>query len=180
MSGTSMDGIDCSYVSTDGVNFVSIINENSYKYSQNYKNKLKKIIKYLKNIKSLKKKQRIKKFENIVTNKFIQVIKKFIKDYNIKHSSIDYIGVSGQTVLHDPKHKKTIQFGSCKKIQKKLQIKIVGNFRENDIKNGGQGAPIGAFYHQYILNNYSSKSAIINFGGIANICYCHKKKINSI
>ena len=46
MSGTSMDGIDCSYVSTDGVNFVSIINENSYKYSQNYKNKLKKIIKY--------------------------------------------------------------------------------------------------------------------------------------
>ena len=56
MSGTSMDGIDCSYVSTDGINFVSIINENSYKYSQNYKNKLKKIIKYLKNIKSLKKK----------------------------------------------------------------------------------------------------------------------------
>ena len=55
MSGTSMDGIDCSYITTDGVNFVSIINENSYKYSQNYKNKLKKIIKYLNNIKSLKK-----------------------------------------------------------------------------------------------------------------------------
>ena len=53
----------------------------------------------------------------------------------------------------------------------------MGNFRENDIKNGGQGAPIGAFYHQYILNNYSSKSAIINLGGIANICYSHKKEL---
>ena len=51
MSGTSMDGIDCSYVSTDGVNFVSIINENSYEYSQNYKNKLKKINKFINNIK---------------------------------------------------------------------------------------------------------------------------------
>ncbi len=177
MSGTSMDGIDCSYVNTDGMNFVSIINENSYKYSQNYKNKLKKIIKYLNNIKSLEKKQHIKNFENIVTNKFIQVIKKFIKNYNIKHSSIDYIGVSGQTVLHDPKNKKTIQLGSCKKIQKKLQIKIVGNFRENDMKNGGQGSPIGVFYHQYILNNYSSPAAIINLGGIANICYSHKKEL---
>ena len=177
MSGTSMDGIDCSYVRTDGVNFVSIINENSYKYSYNYRNKLKKIIKYFNNIKSSKEKQDIKKFENIVTNKFIQIIKKFIKDYNIKHSSIDYIGVSGQTVLHVPKYKKTIQLGLCKKIQKKLQIKIVGNFRENDIKKGGQGAPIGAFYHQYILNNYSSAAAIINLGGIANICYSDKKKL---
>ncbi len=44
MSGTSMDGIDCSYVRTDGVNFVSMINENSYEYSQNYRNKLKKLL----------------------------------------------------------------------------------------------------------------------------------------
>ncbi|HJO13247.1 MAG: anhydro-N-acetylmuramic acid kinase [Pelagibacteraceae bacterium] len=177
MSGTSMDGIDCSYVRTDGVNFVSMINENSYEYSQNYRNKLKKIIKYIHNIKSFKKKQQIKNFENIVTNKFIQVIKKFIKDYDIKRSSIDYIGVSGHTVLHDPKNKKTIQLGSCKEIQKELKIKIVGNFRENDIKNSGQGSPIGAFYHQYILNNYSSLAAIINLGGIANICYSHKREL---
>ena len=121
MSGTSMDGIDCSYIKTDGDNFVSIINENSYKYSQNYRNELKKIIKYLNNIKPLKEKQYIKKFENIVTNKFIQVINKFIKDYKIKNSSIDYIGVSGQTVLHDPKNKKTIQLGSCKKFKKKYK-----------------------------------------------------------
>ena len=175
MSGTSMDGIDCSYIKTDGKNFVSIINENSYKYSQNYKKKLKKIIKYFNNIKSLKNKY-FKDYENIVTNKFIQAIKKFIKDYSIRYSSIDYIGISGQTVFHNPRNKKTIQLASGREIQKKLKIKIVGNFRENDIKHGGQGAPIGAFYHKYILNNFAS-TAIINLGGIANICYADKKKL---
>ena len=54
MSGTSMDGIDCSYVRTDGVNFVSMINENSYEYSQNYRNKLKKLLNHLKKNNKLK------------------------------------------------------------------------------------------------------------------------------
>ena len=53
MSGTSMDGIDFSYICTDGENFVSIICEKSYKYSQNYRNKLKKIIKYIHKNKSI-------------------------------------------------------------------------------------------------------------------------------
>ena len=130
MSGTSMDGIDCSYIKTDGKNFVSVINENSYKYSQNYRNKLIKIIKFLNTNKSLRKKKYIKFHETIVTNKFIQIIKQFIKEYSIEYSSIDYIGISGQTVFHDPKNKKTIQLGSCKKIQKKLQLKIIGDFKK--------------------------------------------------
>ena len=177
MSGTSMDGIDCSYIKTDGKNFVSIINENSYKYSKNYRYKLKKIIKFFNDNKLLRNKKYIKKHEIIITKKFIQIIRKFIKEYNIEFKSIDYIGLSGQTVFHNPKNKKTIQLGSCKEIQKKLNIKLVGNFRENDIKNGGQGAPIGAFYHQYILRKFSSSSAIINLGGIANISYVDKKQL---
>ena len=42
MSGTSMDGLDCSFMTTDGENLVSIKFEKTYKYSQNYRNKLKK------------------------------------------------------------------------------------------------------------------------------------------
>ena len=177
MSGTSIDGLDCSFMTTDGENLVSIKFEKTYKYSQNYRSKLKKIINNLNKKKLIKINQYVKNQEGIVTNKFIQIIKKFIKEYNIKYSSIDYIGISGQTVFHDPKNKKTIQLGSCKKIQKKLKLKIVGNYRENDIKNGGQGAPIGAFYHKYILKKFSSSSVIINLGGIANISYANKEKL---
>jgi len=177
MSGTSIDGLDCSYMTTDGENLVSIKFEKTYKYSQNYRSKLKKIINYLNKIKSIKINQYVKNQEGIVTNKFIQIIKKFIKEYNIKYSSIDYIGISGQTVFHDPKNKKTIQLGSCKKIQKIIKLKIVGNFRENDIKNGGQGAPIAAFYHNYILKNFLPSAIILNLGGIANISVVNRKKL---
>ena len=61
MSGTSMDGLDCSFISTDGKNFVSIIYEKSYDYSQHYRNKLKKIVKYLNNNRNLINYQYIKK-----------------------------------------------------------------------------------------------------------------------
>ena len=32
MTGTSMDGIDLSFIKTDGKNYVRIINEKSYQY----------------------------------------------------------------------------------------------------------------------------------------------------
>ena len=37
MSGTSMDGLDCSYVKTNGSDYIKILNEKTYKYSDKYK-----------------------------------------------------------------------------------------------------------------------------------------------
>ena len=52
-------------------------------------------------------------------------------------------------------------------------ITVVSNFRENDILNGGQGAPLTPIYHQLILSKIKSKLplALINIGGISNITY---------
>ena len=175
MSGTSMDGIDCSYIRTDGKNHVLIKIEKSYNYSNIYRNKLKKIISLYK----LNKNINLLKYETLITKKFIEVINNFIKNNKINKSEINFIGLSGQTIFHDPKNKKTIQLGSCKEINKKLNIKVIGNFRDNDINNGGQGAPIGAFYHKYILDKFSKNSAIINIGGISNISFIKKNKLTS-
>ena len=43
MTGTSMDGIDISYISTDGINKVRILKEKSYQYSLSEQIKIKKI-----------------------------------------------------------------------------------------------------------------------------------------
>jgi len=174
MSGTSMDGLDCSYIETDGKNYTKIIFEKTYKYSNLYKNKLKKIINiYNYNNKIIN----ILKYEDFITNKFIQIINQFILEYKIKKYKVNFIGVSGQTIYHSVKYKKSIQLGSCKKIQKSLNINIIGNFRDNDIKNGGQGAPIGAYYHKYLLNKIAKNAAIINIGGVSNITYVKNKKL---
>ena len=44
MSGTSMDGLDFSYIKTNGTNFVKIIKESTFEFTPHYKNKLRKII----------------------------------------------------------------------------------------------------------------------------------------
>ena len=152
MSGTSMDGVDCSYLKTDGESFVSIICESTYRYSINYRNKLEKIVKDIKTISKSKRNKYIKNNEQLVTNYFAKVINKFINENNIKKKHVEYIGLSGQTILHDPKNCISIQLGSCRKIKNKLGIKIIGNFRQNDISLGGEGAPIGSFYYKYILD----------------------------
>ena len=169
MTGTSMDGMDFSYVTTDGKKYVKIIKEYYFPYSKKYKKDLRKII-------NLYNKKNIINHD-LVTRKFIFFIEKFIKKFKISKNEIDLIGMSGQTIYHNPYKKKSIQLGSCYKISKKLKIKVVGEFRKNDIKNGGQGAPIGAFYHKYILEKYNKKAIILNLGGIANISYIKNKKI---
>ena len=178
MSGTSMDGVDLSLIKTDGEKYSKIIFEKSYEYSLNYRYKLKKLIK---NLPINKKKQLLyaKKNEVFINNNFIKYITDFIKLIKQKNNKIDLIGLSGQTIFHNPDKKYSIQLGSGKKIYQKLKIPIIVNFRQNDLLNGGQGAPIGSFYHKSILDKIRKKACIINLGGIANITFANKKELIS-
>ena len=178
MSGTSMDGVDISLIRTDGRKNIKIIYEKSYEYSDVYRSKLKKLIKNLPNTKN----QQFlycKKNDEFITKSFIRYIEKFINEIKPKMVDIHLIGLSGQTITHNPDKGYSIQLGSGKKIYQKLKIPIVVNFRENDLKNGGQGAPIGSFYHKYLLSKFNKKSCIINLGGIANITFANKIKLIS-
>jgi len=178
MSGTSMDGIDISLIDTDGKNLTKILFEKKYQYSEFYKNKLKKLIK---NLPKTKKNQLlyVKEKEDFITNIFIKFIKNFINLKKIKNYKIDLIGLSGQTIFHNPEKTYSIQLGSGKKIFKKINIPVVCNFRQNDLLHGGQGAPIGSFYHKSILKKIKDKACIINLGGITNITILINKKLIS-
>jgi len=91
-----------------------------------------------------------------------------MKQKKINKKNIDLISISGQTVYHDPSNKISIQLGNGKKIAKTLKIKTISNLRDNDIKNGGQGAPIGSYYHKFLIQKFKEKVIIVNLGGIAN------------
>ena len=81
MSGTSMDGLDCSLIETDGINYLKIIREYSFNYNISYKKKLIKIIQKLPNSKR-KKISYAKNNEALVTNKFLKLILTLIFLYN--------------------------------------------------------------------------------------------------
>ena len=165
MTGTSMDGIDLSLIKTDGINYVKIIKEENYNYSLKKQMILKEIVNN-KPIKISEIYKYFKFYENFVTKDIIKYIKKFVLKNKIKN--IDIISLSGQTMYHNSKKNITIQLGNGKNISDYFKIKVITNFREKDIINGGEGAPIGSYYHRYLLNIINKKAVIINIGGVAN------------
>ena len=178
MSGTSMDGLDCSLIETDGQKYTKVINEKMYKYSNLYQKKLKNLIF---NLPKGKKKQikYSKENEIFVTKNIIRITKKFIKFIKYDLNKIDLIGLSGQTIIHNPEKNYSIQLCSGKELNIQIKIPVISNFRQKDLRFGGQGAPIGSFYHKNILDKINKKAAIINLGGVANITFSNKKKLIS-
>jgi len=181
MSGTSVDGVDASIIKSDGEQFLEIIDDIYVKYDDHFKMKLKKTIDscYSKDeFNNLS--NSIKDIEKEITLFHDQACKLIIKkNRNIK---IDIIGFHGQTILHKPQEGYSIQIGDSKLLSKLTNTTVVSNFRENDILNGGQGAPLSSLYHHLILSKIKSNlpSAVVNIGGISNITYVeNENKIKS-
>lgn len=174
MSGTSADGIDVSIVNTNGITLASNKQNIIYPYSKKTKQKLRFIMNNTEYI--WKKKSFIKELEIFITNDHIDAVN-FVKNkYKIIPS---LIGFHGQTILHDIRNKISIQLGDGQLLSKKTNCKVIFDFRSQDIKNGGQGAPLAPIYHKFILNKIfgNSCSCFINIGGVSNISYVYKDEI---
>ncbi len=66
---------------------------------------------------------------------------------------IDLIGFHGHTIYHNAQEKVSNQLGDGKLLFQLTQKTLVYNFRQNDINNGGEGAPLAPIFHQMIANN---------------------------
>lgn len=168
MSGTSMDKIDGVLAETNGENYFNVIAKSSLKYKKKTVQNLKYFINnhHLAEGKSLKRKN----LYNNVTIEHISVIDDLISKTNLKPS---VIGFHGQTIYHNSKKKISIQVGIPELIKKKFNIDVISNFRRNDIKNGGEGAPISPIYHKFLIDKFKLPipCCFINIGGVANLTY---------
>ena len=176
MSGTSMDGIDASIIQSDGKTKYKVILNRFFKYSGENYNNLISLRNNIKNVHDLKKHQKqIDLVEKKITLFHALVVKKILKK---KKLNISFIGFHGQTIFHDAERKISIQLGDGKLLSNLTKKTVVYNFRKNDLKNGGQGAPLAPIFHQLIIKNNKLKlpALIINIGGISNVT-C--KKIGS-
>ena len=95
-----------------------------------------------------------------------QVVKELSQNYKF-----ELVGFHGQTIYHNAKEKISKQLGNGPLLSQLTKKKIVYNFRENDLKNGGQGAPLTPIFHKVLLKQKKNKlpAVILNIGGIANI-----------
>jgi anhydro-N-acetylmuramic acid kinase len=83
---------------------------------------------------------------------------------------ITVIGYHGQTVYHKPADKITISMGDPQYMADQLKIKVVHDFRREDVAAGGQGAPFAPLYHYALARRDNAVPVcLINCGGISNV-----------
>jgi len=99
-------------------------------------------------------------------------INKFISENKLDIP--DLISSHGHTVFHQPNIGKTLQIGNGKVINEITGIKTVNNFREQDVKLGGQGAPLVPIGDKLLFNEYRY---CLNLGGFINISIKKEKNI---
>lgn len=89
-----------------------------------------------------------------------------INNFKEKLNKVDLVAVHGHTVIHKPQEGISWQLGSGQVIANQCQVLTVSDFRSEDIRLGGQGAPLVPFGDFTLYDEYD---ACINLGGISNI-----------
>mgnify|MGYP001295447004 CR=1 FL=1 len=171
-----MDGIDFSLINSDGNKKIFCKYNITYQYPQEIKNDLNRLIISL-NSNNVRKVLESKNYKYI-ENKFESFLKKkiqlFTSTFNISSNQIQLVGFHGQTLLHNPQDKISIQLGNAKKLSNYFNVPFVSNFRQADLDFGGQGAPLVPIYHKAIFSDKKFNLAVVNLGGISNVTWVLK------
>jgi len=168
MSGTSMDGVDASVIRSDGENNYEPIFNKYFEYDEVIYSDLLNLRDKINSIKDLTDNfYQISELERKITLFHAKISKEIIKHSGI---DVDLVGFHGQTIFHNAQQKISKQIGDGNLLSSLLKKDVVFNFRENDILNGGQGAPLAPIFHNLLVNqNQIEKPAcVLNVGGIAN------------
>ncbi|MDA7785711.1 anhydro-N-acetylmuramic acid kinase [Candidatus Pelagibacter sp.] len=169
MSGTSMDGVDASVIKSDGENNYEPIFNKYFEYDEVIYSDLLNLRDKINSIKDLTTNSyQINELERKITLFHAKISTETIKSAGI---DVDLVGFHGQTIFHNAQEKISKQIGDGNLLSSLLKKEIVYNFRENDILNGGQGAPLAPIFHNLLINQNQIErpACVLNVGGIANI-----------
>ena len=87
-------------------------------------------------------------------------------------SAIDVVGFHGQTVLHRPEQRRTLQIGDGAAARRRAAaFRWSTDFRTADVAAGGQGAPLVPLYHAALAEALARPLAVLNIGGVANVTW---------
>jgi anhydro-N-acetylmuramic acid kinase len=164
MSGTSLDGVDVCLCEIDSFTCKALASI-EYEFDAKLKSDILHVIESKTALKEI----------GIIDKKlallYVDAIDALIEKESIDTAHISAIGMHGQTVWHEPKGEFafSMQLGDANTLSFKTGIKVVSDFRRADMARGGQGAPFAPAFHQFVFNDKSKKTAVLNLGGMANI-----------
>jgi len=176
MSGTSMDGIDIALVTTDGENWIERGPSDAVAYSDGFRRRLKAALTDARSITERSERPGVlKQLEHDQTLLHAVAIHDFLYQHELKPQDIDVIGFHGQTVLHRPREALTVQIGDGALLASETGIPVVYDMHAEDMRHGGEGAPLIPAYHAALAANLpfglEGPVVFVNIGGISNLTY---------
>lgn len=167
MSGTSCDSIDAGLCEVFPDMTVKLIHGINYKYPEHIRAKIFQIFRGETSIKD------ICQMNFAIGKCFANACKVIIEEFG----KPDFISSHGQTIYHYPFDEKideislksTLQIGESSVIAQETGCMTISNFRESDIAQNGQGAPLVCFADEKWFKNKKKNFAIQNIGGISNV-----------
>ena len=174
MSGTSLDGIDVALIDSDGAQAVTRGSSMTVPYPADFRKRLVEAIAAAKGLTERAQRSRLlAAVEQELTERHADAVNAFIDQNGIARQTVNVIGFHGQTVLHRPEKRMTVQIGDAAALAKTIHIPVMHDFRAADVAAGGQGAPFVPVYHRALTQSLEREGpiAVVNIGGVANITY---------
>ena len=174
MSGTSLDGIDAALLHTDGEQIAAFGPSATFAFLPAEKAAIECAIKDALGVdvdQGFAEPDSFQAAADAVTEAHVRAVQLMRDQHDV--GDIDLIGFHGQTVLHRPDHKLTIQLGDGAALARRVKVDVVCDLRQNDMALGGQGAPLVPVYHRALLaaRDIDGPVAMLNIGGVANMTY---------
>lgn len=174
MSGTSLDGIDLALTRTDGVAVVELGPGRTFPYSPSARSQLMAATELAREIPTATLADRsvwpeqLRQAETLVTELNAEHILSVVAECGERPR---LVGFHGQTVVHRPDERLTVQLGNGLELAQAVGIPVVSNFRVADMVAGGQGAPLAPFFHHALSATlgFGHPWAALNLGGVANV-----------
>jgi anhydro-N-acetylmuramic acid kinase len=174
MSGTSLDGVDVALIETDGRQ-VKAFGPSGYRpYTDAERGLLRQALAEAVDLPQRDARPGIlREAERAVTAAHAEAVAAFTAQHRIAREDVDIVGFHGQTVLHRPAQKMTVQIGDAAALAKAIHIPVMHDFRAADVEAGGQGAPFVPVYHRALAQTLQREGpiAVVNIGGVSNITY---------
>lgn len=167
MSGTSCDSIDAGFCEVFPDKSVKLIHGINYSYPEHVRAKIFQLFRGEAGIKD------ICQMNFVIGRCFADAANALISEFG----KPDFIASHGQTVYHYPFDEKiddislksTLQIGESSVIAQETGCLTISNFREADMAQNGQGAPLVCFADEKWFKGRGKNFAIQNIGGISNV-----------
>ena len=167
MSGTSLDGVDVALIETDGKQ-VKAFGPSGYRpYGPAERNLLRQALSEAVHLQQRDARPgSLGGAERAVTQAHAEAVAAFLAQNRMRAEDVDIVGFHGQTVLHRPERRLTVQIGDAPALARAIHIPVMHDFRAADVEAGGQGAPLVPVYHRALAHSLEREgpTVVVNIG----------------